>query len=192
MRKFMSRAIMALSLVAVSAGVASAQGFGVKGGLVFPNFDTDVLKPKNNIGWQAGLFFGTGGNVSFLGEANIIRKSATFEENLPNDIDVNLTYLQVPLTLRLSGGAGNSARVYGLVGPALDFLIGDSVNGVDFNSDTFKNFSVSGVFAVGVEIQHFLIEGRYTRGFREVNDLKVLDSDSINVHTFTALVGFGF
>ncbi len=77
------RTLMLALAVAVGVnGTAAAQGigFGVKGGLVYPDFSVDVgdYEYKNKTGWQAGLWFGGNrdGIVGVQVEMNYMEKKA--------------------------------------------------------------------------------------------------------------------
>src|SRR5262245_44855701 len=52
--------LVALTLVFAGADRAQAQGigFGIKGGVLFPDFRAANIDMNNKTGWQAGLFFG--------------------------------------------------------------------------------------------------------------------------------------
>ena len=68
-----------VSLVLATAGLAAAQGVGMKGGYLYSSFDfdgvSDVLDSSN--GWMAGLFFGgnRNGRVGVMGEFNMVPRT---------------------------------------------------------------------------------------------------------------------
>ena len=190
MRRFLIGLLAAGVVMAATTREASAQSFGVKGGAVFADFSADAVKFDRRTGWQAGLFVGAGGPVGVLGEVNMIQKRARFAG--VQSANVSATYLQIPVMLRVSGG-NNAARVYGVVGPAIDVRVGDSVGDLDLtNGDVFKSYDVGVVGGVGVQFAHILVEGRYTRGLRHVNKFDFDNSAKLNVHSFAILAGVGF
>lgn len=186
--KYVSMAVVLVTALVGSAGVASAQGVGVKGGLVFADFNGDNIDFDKATGWQGGVYFGGNrdGVVGVLGEVNFIQKKTSFE-----GIDLKVNYLQVPVLLRVGGGS-SGVKLYGVAGPAIDIKIGESVEGFDLE-DGFEGFDIGGIVGVGVEVSRFLIEGRYTRGFRQVNnDFDFEDAVKIKAHSFAVLLGVRF
>jgi len=164
---------LVLALLCVGfAGTASAQGVGVgiKGGIVYPDFDNDVLNLKNRVGWQGGLWFGGNrpGVLGVQGEVNFLRKRA--ESNLIPDETVDVNYLQIPVLLRLHNPSSAAGfQLYGIVGPSFDIKVSETISGVNFTDDAFKTFDIGLMFGGGVEIGRVLFEGRYERGLKNVN-----------------------
>lgn len=188
MMNFVVRMAAVLAMTA-SASVAFAQG--VKFGPTFATFSSESLDFSNRTGVHGGLFFG-GGRSSPVGvqsEINWIRKrSATSPLNQAISID----YLQVPVLLRLTGGSSSPSglAVYGIVGPAIDVKIADEIEGVTID-DGFEAADVSLVFGGGVEIARIIIEGRYEKGFRQINK-SFREFTEIKKQAFTILFGVRF
>jgi hypothetical protein len=172
------------------ASSASAQGVGVKGGLVFADFSSDAVKYENRTGWQGGLF--VGGNLpGVLGaqvEFNYLEKKT---RGLLGQ-EIKLDYLQIPLLLKLHTPAktASSFQAYGIVGPSVDIKVGDSIGGIDVK-DSFNGLDLGLMFGGGIEAGHLIFEGRYSRGLRKVN--KAFDDlTTIKSHSFAVLAGIRF
>ena len=186
----MAAAAMALGM----AGTASAQGpgVGIKGGVVFPNFNSDAFDLKKRTGWQAGVWFGGNreGVVGVQGEVNLLRKRA--ESDIIPDATVDITYLQIPVLLRLHNPSSSAAgaQLYGIVGPSFDLKLSETLEGINFTDDAFKRLDIGLMFGVGVEAGRFLVEGRYTRGLRDINE--ELSVTEIKSHSFAVLAGVRF
>lgn len=194
-------AALAAAMTIISAAPAWAQtqqrhegiGIGVKGGPVFADFssDTDDLDFGKRTGFQGGIFFGGNrpGTIGVMGEVNYIQKKA----QIPfSDEDLTLSYLQVPVFLRINGGSRtlSGVNVYGIVGPAVDIKVSDDAGDFDI-TDGFEGVDVSIIGGVGVEITRFIIEGRYTWGLRRVNK-EFNDVSEIKARSFAILFGFRF
>lgn len=181
--------VVVLIAMTLSCPTATAQGFGIKGGPIFPDFASDDVDFDNKLGTELGVF--VGGNRSGLfgiqGEFNWLRKKAEVSST-----DVRIDYLQLAGLLRLNIGTQNPSgfAFYGLVGPGFDFKVGDELGGLS-TSDALKGFDVSLLFGGGVEIKRIIFEGRYQRGLRNINNEDILITE-IKSHSFAILVGFRF
>jgi hypothetical protein len=184
-------AVLGVFTLAASSAVASAQGAGVKFGPTFATFSSDALDFKTRTGIHAGLFFGGNpdGAVGVQTEINWLRKNT--ETEVPAQ-KIRVDYLQIPVLLRLNGG-GNSAgsfRAFGVVGPAVDFKIADDVDGLTID-DGFEGADISLVFGGGIEVARIIVEGRYEKGLRRVNN-KFNELADIKKQAFTVLFGIRF
>jgi hypothetical protein len=179
---------------------AAAQGIGVgiKGGLVFSKFTTEVLKPDSRVGWQAGLFFG-GGRESFVGvqtELNWLRKETDYHFSGTASGNVTLDYLQIPVLLRLNAAtqSKNGFALYVIGGPSFEAKIHASVTGFgnpSISATDFQNFDVGLMFGGGIELGRLIIEGRYSKGLLEV-DKNFQAATDIRINHFAALIGIRF
>jgi hypothetical protein len=184
----------------VASAPASAQGIGVgiKGGLVFSKFTTEVLKPDSRVGWQAGLFFG-GGRESFVGvqtELNWLRKETDYHLAGTASGNVTLDYVQVPVLLRLNAAtrSKNGFALYVMGGPSFEGKIHASVTGFgnpSISATDFQNFDVGLMFGGGIELSRFIIEGRYSKGLLQV-DKNLQAIADIRINHFAALIGIRF
>lgn len=200
MRWFRTALIVSViaSALAAAAPVAAQDGagFGIKGGVRYPDFSTDRLQLDNRIGWQAGIFFGGNRNgvLGLQGEVNWLRNETDIAAvgSIPAGT-VRLDYVQVPVLLRLNAGTKPGINVYGIAGPSFEALLRDEVSG--FGGPThsdyqFENVNVSLMFGGGIEISRFILEGRYSKGLRTIN--KNLDVSDIKLNSFAVLAGIRF
>lgn len=182
-------ALVALTL-AGSASFASAQGFGIKVGPTFDEFSDEVLDFDNRTGIHAGLFIGGSRDkvVGLQTEFNWLRKNTATDAGQKIRID----YLQIPILLRVNAGSSsaNGPALYGIVGPAFDFKIGDEVEGFTLD-DGIEGTDVSLAFGGGFEVARIIIEGRYEKGFRRINK-NFSDLAEIKKQSFTILFGLRF
>lgn len=185
--------VMAAVVVLGGWATASAQGAGVgiKGGVVFPDFTTDALELKGRTGWQGGIWFGGNreGVVGVQGEVNFLQNRAE-SELVPGDT-AKLNYLQVPVLLRIHNPSRASGfQVYGIVGPSFDVKISETIEGVSFTSDSFETLNVGAMVGAGIEFARVSVEGRYSRGLRNIS--KDLEATELKSHSFALLLGVRF
>jgi hypothetical protein len=181
-------AVLALLTVIGSASVAAADG-GIKFGPTFATFSSDALDFKTRTGWHGGLFFGGNrtGVLGLQGELNWVRKRAEVQGQ-----DIRIDYLQIPVLLRVNAGTDSPSgfAVYGIAGPAIDIKIADEIEGVTVD-DGFEGADVSLVLGAGIEAARIIVEGRYEKGFRRVNNL-FSDFTDIKTQAFKILFGIRF
>jgi hypothetical protein len=182
-------AIVALMLIG-SASIATAQGFGVKVGPTFDEFSDEALDFDNRTGIHAGLFVGGSRDnvVGFQAEFNWLRKQAETEGGR----DIRIDYLQIPALLRLNIGSSspNGFAFYGIAGPGIELKIADEIEGLTL-VDGFEGADVSLLFGGGFEVARIIVEGRYEKGLRRINNTfsNLLD---IKKQSFTILFGLRF
>src|SRR5687768_13386544 len=179
-------ALTALALVFV-ASPAAAQG--IKFGPTFATFSSDALDFKTRTGIHAGVFVGGGRDkvVGMQTEFNWLRKKAETNGN-----QISIDYFQLPVLLRVNGGSSsaNGFAVYGIVGPAVSLKIADEVEGFTLD-DGFEGADVSLVFGGGIEVARIIVEGRYEKGFRRINN-SFSEPSPIKTQAFTILFGVRF
>ena len=184
------------SLGLATPAFAQGVGVGIKGGPVFADFSSDATDYDldNRTGLQAGIFFGgnRAGTVGVMGEVNFIQKKASFAPLVGSPFEVKISYIQVPILLRINGGSKSLSGVsaYGIVGPAFDIKVTEDTG--EFDADEpFEGMDIGIMAGAGVELTRFIIEGRYTWGLRNVNrDLS--DTSEIKTRAFTILFGVRF
>ena len=176
-------------VLAALASASAAEAQGIKFGPTFAKFSSDALDFKTRTGVHGGIFFG-GNRPGVFGvqtEINWIRKNSATESS---NQDIRIDYLQVPVLLRLNIGNDSTFAVYGIAGPAISLKLGDEVKGITID-DGFEGADVGLVFGGGVEITRVIIEGRYEKGFRRIND-NFIDFTDIKSQSFTILFGVRF
>jgi hypothetical protein len=188
------RSICRLTLLFVltligSASVASAQGFGIKFGPTFDEFSGEALDFKNRIGTNAGIFIGGSRDkvVGLQTEFNWLRKNTELATR-----DIRVDYLQIPVLLRLNAGSSSASgpALYAIVGPAIELKIADEIEGITLD-DSFEGADVSLLFGGGFEVARIIIEGRYEKGLRRINN-NFTDLVEIKKQSFTILFGLRF
>ena len=182
-------AFAVLALIA-SSSPAAAQGAGIKIGPTFATISSDALDFDTRTGIHAGLFVGGSRDkvVGLQTEFNWLRKNT--ETDLGQKIRID--YLQIPVLLRLNAGSSsaNGFAAYGIVGPAVSLKIGDDIEGVTID-DGFEGADVGLVFGGGIEIVRIIVEARYEKGLRRIND-NFSDFAEIKTQAFTILFGLRF
>ena len=191
----MIRSITRLTALAVLAFIASsspaaAQGAGIKFGPTFATFSSDALDFDNRTGIHAGLFVGGSRDkvVGLQTEFNWLRKNTETEAGQQIRID----YFQLPVLLRLNAGSSsaNGVAAYGIVGPAVELKIADELQGITLD-DGFEGADVSLVFGGGIEVVRIIVEARYEKGLRRINN-NFNDFTEIKKQAFTILFGLRF
>ena len=181
-------AALLVLLLIVSSSPAAAQG--IKVGPTFATFSSDALDFKTRTGIHAGLFVGGGRDkaVGFQSEFNWLRKKSTTQAGQ----DISIDYFQLPALLRINAGSSsaNGFGVFGVVGPAISLKIADEVEGFTLD-DGFEGADVSLVFGGGFEVARIIVEGRFEKGFRRINNTFSAPSE-IKTQAFTILFGLRF
>jgi hypothetical protein len=188
-RVFARSGIFAVLALIVSSLPAAAQG--IKFGPTFASFSSDALDFSTRTGIHGGIFFGGNrdGVVGVQTEINWVRKNAQTE---PLGIGIRIDYVQIPVLLRLNAGSSSSSGfvAYGIAGPAVEVKVADEVEGFTLD-DAFEGADVSLVFGGGIEFARIILEGRYAKGFRRIND-NLSDFAEIKSQSFTILFGLRF
>lgn len=197
-RLFARIAPLAVLVLITFASLASAQGGGIKIGPTFDEFSGESLDFDNRTGIHAGIFLG-GSRENVLGlqtEINWLRKKtelvANRLESSPLTRDIRIDYLQIPVLLRLNAGSSspNGFAAFGVIGPAIEFKIADEVEGFTLD-DGFEGADVSLLFGGGIEVARIIVEGRYEKGLRRINNT-FSDFSEIKKQSFTILFGVRF
>jgi hypothetical protein len=183
--------LAALAVLALIGSSSSAGAQGIKFGPTFATFSSDALDFSTRTGIHGGIFFGGNrdGVLGIQSEINWIRKTA---ETDPLDLGIRIDYLQVPVLLRLNAGSSSSSgfSVYGIAGPAIEIKIADEIEGLTLD-DGFEGADVSLVFGGGIEVARIIVEGRYAKGLRRVNNTFSSVAD-LKTQAFTILFGLRF
>ncbi len=165
-------------------------GIGIEGGPIFNTFSEANVSFSNRTGWIGGLFVGGNrtGVIGVQGELLVARKGATNSAGQ----SIDLTFLEVPVLLRVNVGSGsvNGARVYLLVGPAADVKLKATQAGTDVGA-SYTGVDIDGVGGVGVEVARISLEGRYTRGFRNIQNVTTTPT-AIHTQSFAVVFGIRF
>lgn len=167
-------------------------GVGIKAGPLFSNINSDVISSPldTRTGWIGGLFFGGNrpGIVGVGADVLYARKKVGTPAG-----DLTFDYLEVPVYLRVNAGTRslNGFNVYGLVGPAFDFRLKGKLNFEDSPADQMQEIDVGVTAGAGIEITRFIVEGRYTQGFRNLGK-DLTQNDKITTKSFAVMFGVRF
>jgi hypothetical protein len=175
----------------VAQGGREGIGVGILIGPLFDNYtsDTDVTDFKNRTGLQFSLFLGGNrpGRVGVATELTLLRRRTEADGD-----DTTFTTLQVPLFVRVNVGSPNINRAifYVKFGPAIDVILKAESGGLDIKDDV-ESFQVDIIGAAGVELNRFIIEGRYIHGIRTINK-EFTDVEKITAKAVAILFGVRF
>ena len=167
-------------------------GFGIKAGPLFSNLNSDVITSPldTRTGWIGGVFIG-GNRPGILG-VGVDVLFARKKVGTPTG-DVTLDYLEVPVLLRVNAGTRslNGVNVYGVVGPAFDFRLKGELNFEESPEAQMQEIDLGLTAGAGVEITRFVIEGRYTKGFRNLGK-DLTQNEKITTQSFAVMFGVRF
>jgi hypothetical protein len=170
-------------------------GVGVKGGPLFASFDSNITGEEfdHRTAFIGGLFLG--GNLPGVFGAQVellyARKGANVADS---DSSITADYLEVPVLLRINAGSPNltGGRVYGLVGPTFDIRLRSHLNTGESLDDQISSGDVGIAVGLGVELTRFLVEGRYTRGLKNIDKSFGTTGETLKSSTVAIFVGFRF
>lgn len=191
-----------LFLISFTYSITHAQietALGFKGGVAFSKFNGEsISEAETNVGPSIGGF-------ANLGFANVV--SVQFEMlytqfggryTYKNEVyDPKLSYLQVPLLLKVKIPIAESVYPYAFIGQSVGFKVGEINNRIDRNglsqpvADQFKGVDLSTIFGAGIDLESdfaiLSLDFRYANGM--MNILKEGDAQS---GSFSMTVGLGF
>jgi hypothetical protein len=181
--------------------LVSAQGLsgGAKGGVVLSNAG-DITDPVNGELLVTGSRWGATGGVfgaytwenggSIQVEGLFSQKGVTADSD-SGDLSLRFDIIEFPILAKYIGGS-ERVKGFAMTGPSIGFVNKTTMDLADVStdvSDDYKSSEFSWVFGTGMEIDHFLIEARYTHGF---TNLSKLDDNSIKTRSFIFMVGVRF
>jgi hypothetical protein len=174
--------------------------FGIKGGLTFATLSESNISPNfgNQTGFAAGIHLALPLGTSILmfqPEAMIAQQGATslaISGTPTEDGSYEFTYLTIPANLRVNLATGG-AQPYLLGGPYVAFRLNCQVEDVDTDCDSYRDTDWGLGFGAGLKFGRsngFFLEGRYTLGLQDVDDL----SEGFNARNraFMVLAGISF
>jgi hypothetical protein len=187
----------------------NAQTFGIKGGLNLANMilkDDDETYSNDynmNPGFHLGLTVDVPLNdfLSFEPGLLLTTKGMKYEDEI-FEVDmkakVNLYYLDIPLTLKASYALGEGLKMFGAIGPYVDFGMsgkakitteyqGDKETeevdiewGSDEDDDDLKRLDMGLTFGGGVEINSIMIGISYDLGLSNISTFQDYGTTSKN------------
>ncbi len=192
--------------VLVLAGTASAQVTGgLKGGLNLANMSfshSDLsVSPGNRTAWMAGAFveFPLAKNLALQPEAIVSTKGATLSPGGSASVSINLTYVDVPVLLRLDVPTNGRTVPFVYAGPNVGFLLrakavatfGGSKSEEDMKKD-MKSTEFGVALGGGVRFGSFLVEARYLQGLTNVARLDSGETGKATTRVFKVIAGVRF
>lgn len=187
-----------VALVLASPAISWAQvGGGIKAGLNLSSikgFNDPGDSSSQRTGIAAGVFmtFGVAPIVAIQPEVLFSMQGSRLHftsGGVKSDATAKIDYLQVPVLLRIGNSGGDTASVYGIVGPTVGILLSAKQGSVDFK-DELKQSQVGVVAGVGVTLTRFLAEARYTYDLSDFNKTSTANGQRNRVISF--LVGVVF
>lgn len=184
-------------LPAIAAAQSPVTTFGLKGGITNANLSVDDsldLDTKSVWGAAGGLFIG--GNLTdrlgLQAEVLLTQKGAKLDV-LDLSTKTRLTYLDVPVTVRLGNTMNNNAHFHVFTGPQLGIKIKarniSDAGDFDIGGDV-KSTDIGWTLGAGFETGPFILDARYTLG---LTNIAVADSDgSTKNRAFMVLAGYRF
>ncbi len=214
-------------------------GRGIKAGLALSKFTGDdvdmpdpfegggdLTAPDQRLAFAAGgyLVYAFSPNLAFQPEALVVSKGAKYEGSGQVEVEdfglvnvdweqtLKLTYLEIPLLLRISPAPTASTRPFFLVGPSVGFKLSakmavDVTASAQGQSDTqeeeedldgVKSLDLGATVGAGLDIAageatRITLEARYTLGLTSIDDAEG-DQDGVDVKNSTLMVmaGIGF
>lgn len=199
-----ARGVAVAVLTVMWASPSAAQGLelGAKGGMgitsisnvseITSTSDADAARRFGPIfGGFAGLPLR--GSLSIQAEALVSMKGARLDVDSDEDETLRLTYLDVPVLVKLTAPPGGDDRaLYVIGGPYFGFNLKASVREGDEDhdiGDRVKSTDFGVTVGAGLQGRRWLVEGRYSEGFMNIAS----DSDdSVRTRTIAVLAGIRF
>jgi hypothetical protein len=185
-RRVMTAVVATAMVLAAAPAFAQGQtqvntglGIGALGGINWTSVQTDAnefdIDFQSSTGWQLGIWFGGNrdGRVGLMGELSYaVKKYNASQPDFGFDLDVEQTYVQIPVLLRINAGSRQREKpsLYFLAGPVFDIQIKTKENGesVDDDDESYEALDIGIMIGAGFEVARIGIEGRYSFGMKSV------------------------
>lgn len=203
----MAGAALAVLIISVSASaqevpVASASPasapltFGLKAGVNYATLalEQDELLPvKPVLGGAGGVFIGRqlSSGVGLQVEALFSQRGT--QDDVPGaEATARLTYIDVPVTVRVGTSTSSGAQFYAFTGPQLGIkvkaeLINEMLDQTTDLDEQFKSWDAGWTVGAGAELNRILLDARYTFGLTDIN--KSGEGGWAKNRTLTVLLG---
>lgn len=172
-----------------SGGVTIGVKAGVNSSTVKIEGDSD---PDRLWGGAGGVFLGGQVTDSFglQIEGLYSQRGSRFDDGFDKG-KVKLTYIDVPLLLKIGGTATGGMRFHAFTGPQASYLLSaeviDDASNVTVNiEDDIESLDFGWTAGVGVSLNRLSVDARYTHGMKNIS---VDKNDDIKTRTFTVMVG---
>lgn len=196
----MKRFLVALALVALMAGTASAEGmmFGIKGGLNLANATgDDVEDNKMQLDFGGGVYMNYAFTEAFMIQPELMFMMKGFDWDTDEDVDGwKATYLDLNVLGKYAIPMEGDFGVALYAGPFLGFLMSSELFGEDIKDDnaTMNFGAIFGAeFAYMLESGAITLDVRYSMGFTTVFDIEGADEQpDVKTMGIQFLVGYAF
>ena len=175
----MKNSILLTAAVILIASVAKAQGFdvGVKAGANYNKISGLDLTDGYVAGFHFGGFIEIGKNtIGFQPELLFSQAGTKISNDTASEFKagekINLTYLQIPLLLKIKLGEMLSLHA----GPQFGILMNKSKNLLENGEEAFKGGDFAMDFGAQLTFGIFRIYGRYNIGLNDISDLENQES----------------
>lgn len=205
MKKIVISMILATAFLVFVASHAAAKEkarYGIKVGINFANLSGDIEEEFWESEARKTLVLGGYAIVKlndFLSVQPEILLSykGTKEDVGFNADEISLSYIDIPVFLKISILRDKNIRPNLFFGPAPNLLTGSDYKAGKISvelDDVTANFDISAIIGVGVDIVSgkgaFIFEGRYTIGFESIDDRR--QPKDIRNRVFTIMTGYTF
>lgn len=189
-------AAMAVTLLPTLTWAQTPVTFGVKAGVNSSTLsveDNSGLETSRIWGAVAGVFLGANvnDNLSVQVEGLFSQRGAK-DTSTPSTTKIRLTYLDVPVVVRLGNTTTSGTHFHVFTGPQLSLkLKAEGINdvfGTEDLDEEVESMDFGWTLGAGVERNRLSLDGRYTFGLKNIS---VAPSDgTFKNRTFTILVGY--
>ncbi|MBC7589035.1 MAG: PorT family protein [Chitinophagaceae bacterium] len=170
----MKKFIVSALLIPAFAFYSPAQSFhiGPKVGANFTKIEGQSFEDGFKLSYQLGAF----AEIDFTKKlgvqpevllSQVSSRTTTFNANLAPSSDYKLTYLSIPVLLRIN--AGNMVTFH--VGPQYSILLNNEKSVIQNGKDAFKSGDFSMIGGLQLNISSLKIYGRYSIGLSNINDI---------------------
>ena len=175
----MKKPILLIALFILTAISTKAQGFdvGLKAGLNYNKISGMPLTEGYVPGFHIGAFIEMGKNtIGFQPELLFSQMGTKISNDSASDFKpeekINLTYLQIPLLLKIKLGKTLSLHA----GPQVGILMNKSKNVLENGEEAFKSGDFAMDFGAQLTFGIIRVYGRYCIGLSDISDLENQDS----------------
>jgi hypothetical protein len=170
----MKKVFLSLALIIFISAAGFSQGLhlGVKAGANASKISGQSFEDGFELGYQLGGFMELDFSKSLGIQPEVLfsqasTKTTSFNGNLTPNTEAKLSYLSIPVLLRI-----NTSKLVTLhVGPQYSIMLNNDKTLVQNGSDAFKSGAFAMVAGIQFNLNAFRIYGRYNIGLTNLNDI---------------------